>query len=262
VPCAPPHVSFTKAPLGEDALPYTPDPNGAGEKLYLYCAHLEAVDAPLAVAIRTTIEHYGAEIPVVLEPPADPQICAQVLALLGERLPPALEVRGQAEPSGAGGVVLLAATPVPGFVEADELTERLAAELPEAIGTRYAGYLAGAVATLLENAIEYAFGPSVDPIVAISRDPESDLLSLAVCDTGTEIESDIEADQRLAEALERSEEREGGLAELATQAELLGIGARICLASGSGRLRWVDGSWSVGEEAYVAGTTVILEVAR
>jgi hypothetical protein len=262
VPCSPPAQSFEAAPTGEHAFGYTPDPNGAGEKLNLYCGNLEAVDGPLAVATRASIEFFGAEIPVVLEPPADPACCARMLGVLGEGLPEKFRLVHEVPPerAGPGDGIILAATPISEFPEADALTERLAEELPGLLGARSAGFLASGAAALVENALAHPVGASIDPVVAITRDPASDVLRLAVYDNGTGIESDAEAEQRLAEALEKSEELEGGLVELGMQAELLGIEARLCLASGSGRLRLRESAWSIEEDQYVAGTTVILEV--
>jgi hypothetical protein len=257
-------VSFAPSPIGEEAFNYMPEPERTGEDLLLYCVHLAEVDALLAVAVRATIEHYAESvgIPVSLDPPEEPGCRSRLLHFLGDGLPDGFALRG-------GGVdpedtppdsVIMPVTLVPGYIEADQLTDRLARDLGERFGARPAGYLAGALAVLVENAIDHGDDSSVDPLAAVSFQAEEGLLRLAVADTGKTIESDVEADQRLVEALAYSEEEEGGLAGLGSQAKLLGIDAQITIAAGNGRLRWRQGEWEGVSSNYAAGTSAMLDV--
>jgi hypothetical protein len=78
-----------------------PEPDRSGEGVHLYCAHLAAVDAALAVALRATIEHDAKAIgiPVSLDAPAEPGCCARLQHFLGDALLESFEIRGA---SGAG----------------------------------------------------------------------------------------------------------------------------------------------------------------
>jgi hypothetical protein len=261
----PPFVSFAREPIGEDAFDYMPEPGRGGESLHLYSAHLAQVDACLAVAVRATIEHYATSvgIPVSMDLPEEPGCRSCLLGLLGERLPAGLSLRGEGVGAGEaqGGAVLVPATSVGGYADADILTDRLAEELGGRFDPSAVGYLAGALGVLLENSLEHGDDGSIDPLAALSHQVEEGVLRLAVIDTGTTIESDAEADQRLAEALEYSRREEGALVGLGDQAKLLGIDARITIASGNGRLRWRDGEWSPETAKSVAGTSAIVDVA-
>jgi hypothetical protein len=262
---APPLVSIGGRHLGEQALHCMPDPAAVGTDLRLYCANLEDVDSALAVTLRTTIEFFGGarEMPVSLEAPADPGCCAKLRAALGAGLPAGFRIAAPTAPPLAipSEGLILPATATPGFSDAAALSTRAFGLLSDVLPGGEAGYLAGALAELLDNSISHAEDSATDPFAAITHDGDVGLTRLAVADLGTGIESDAEAEQRLLEALAQSSDFSGGMWGLGAQALTLGIDARITVAAGTGRLRWSpQQEWTSGEELYVGGTTVIVEV--
>ena len=257
-------VSVTADPRGEPALAYLPARDVAGEKMKIYAAPMTAADSAIAVSLRATIEHFSRymEMPVALEPPADAATARLLRDLLGESLPENFDLAdGCAWPEGSRLTeALMPARRIESFEEADATTGALPGVFGPTYGWPQMRYLAAAFGVLVENGLQHAENSSIDVVAGMAYDRRDDVVRLVVVDSGRTIASLDESEDVLLDALERSEERNGGLAWLVQQPTARELDVSAILATGQARAYREGGSWRISPGQYVAGFAAVVSV--
>jgi hypothetical protein len=237
VACSPGSVSIVVDPTAESALPYFPARGVNGDELRVYAANTARVDASIAVALRCCGEHFAGSlrIPVrVVEPPADLPVHRELDALLGTGLPSDFQMPTPVGATpGTPPAVILPAVRIESFSGADELTRQIVRPLGEHYGRPAMRYLAGSFAALVENGLQHATHSTVGVVAAIAYDRHADQLRLVVADSGDSLSSGAETEEAMLDALEQSEQRDGGLDDLRGRARRDGLEVRATVACGT-----------------------------
>jgi hypothetical protein len=261
MPCTPGAVSIVRDPTAEAALAYLPARGHNGDHLYFYAANAARVDAVIAVAMRSCIEHFGGyvRIPVrLVEAPADEPTWRALDALLGTDLPATYSI-GQAAPTGeAPTTVILPAVRIGSYDFADQITDAIVDPLGRHHPRKLMRYVAGSFAALVENGLDHAKDSTVDVIASIAYDRDADQVRLAVTDTGESMS--VAGEDALRDALDRSRDADGGLHDLAARVAIVERDVAITLATGTARARSDGGEWTFGTGEYLDGFTASVSV--
>jgi hypothetical protein len=256
-------VSIISDPTGEAALAYLPARGADGDELRFYAAQAQRVDATIAVALRSCIEHFGQYMRIAVrlaEVPADQSTWRALDALLGANMPSTFSV-GQATASGPPPTtVILPALRIDSYDIADRVTDAIVEPLGAHYHPKVMRYIAGSFAALVENGLQHAEGSTVGVVSAIAYDRDTDEVRLAVTDTGESLSSSTDSDGALNEALESSRENEGGLEDLAARVSIAQREVAITLASGTARARSDGGPWTSELGEHLDGFTAIVSV--